>query len=222
MAVKAIELRDKAKAWLRAKYPDAVVTHELSVAEYGHALVDVAAITPDFIHGIEIKGEGDSPARLALQGGMYSRVCRKMHLLCCPTIASRCMKHLPYGWGVLHADATPAAKGDYERFDHCEVSGLATPKFESVDKVGYCLAPVALAAMPWTKEYNLFEEALGTHIPDRKAAVIAKVVEKCTVRQIEKAVCTVLRQRDWELKEVNIPAALEKAKADFEKKGRLL
>jgi len=198
--VKVSELRTKAKAWLRAKYPDALITHEFSVAEYGGALVDVAAILPDQIIGIEIKGEGDSPTRLGLQGGMYSRVCRTMYLLADESIQKRCLAARPLGWGELLIDN---GRADYTKYELCPASGLMHYKYSSPDKTGYGLAAAALAAMPWTKEYPAFSAALGydvTHL--RKSDCIGFVMGRSSVRAIEKAVCAVLMKREWDFKEV--------------------
>ncbi len=213
--MKATELRDRAKLWLRAKYPDAHILHELSLAEYGGALVDVAAILPDQIVGIEIKGEGDSHARLALQGGMYSRVCRTMHMLADESLREKCRKAMPPGWGELYVATEEqirraADPNEYSSSVICAASGLASGRYSSVDSSGYGLAPVALAAMPWTKEYPTFQRSLGmgfTGLPRTKAKCIEHVVANFPLRVIEKAVCAVLRERDWERKVVETCAS---------------
>lgn len=79
--MKANELTELAIEWLSKQYPDSVIVTELSVSSWGGASIDVAAITDNEIAGIEIKGEGDSPSRLKLQGLVYGRVARKMWLL---------------------------------------------------------------------------------------------------------------------------------------------
>ena len=101
--MRADELTELAIRWLQSQHPDAYITTELSVAEWGGASVDVAAITLSEIVGVEIKGEGDSPTRLELQGLTYGRVCRRMWLLPTPegTLAERCAKKKPKGWGTL-------------------------------------------------------------------------------------------------------------------------
>ncbi len=101
--MKAPELLGLAIEWLKTAYPDSIIVPEMSVADWGGALIDVAAITPDEVVGIEIKGEGDSPSRLDLQGLRYGRVARRMWLLVTPegTLAERCEKKRPKGWGHL-------------------------------------------------------------------------------------------------------------------------
>lgn len=216
--MKAAELREKAKLWLRAKYPDALILHELSLAEYGGALVDVAAITPDRIVGVEIKGEGDGPTRLMRQGYLYSRICRSMFILCDQGVWSKCAKHVPDGWGVLEL-SPPEDK--FNNYKICEASGLATYKYRTPDETGYGLASAALAAMPWTKEYRQFELLVKANLPETKAKFIGAVAEKYPVRTIERAVCGVLRQRNWEGKPVDRPASLVE-EITAKKQGKLL
>ena len=52
----------------------------------------------DELVGVEIKGEGDSTARLALQGMQYSAVCTRMFLLPCEKLRDRCERARPPGW----------------------------------------------------------------------------------------------------------------------------
>ena len=200
--MRAGELRNKAKLWLRTKYPQALITHELSLAEWGGALVDVAAVCEDHIVGIEIKGEGDSPARLGLQGGMYSRVCRSMYLLADESVRKKCVAAIPPMWGELRV---ANGREDVDRYEVCPASGLTRSKYNHSDKTGYGLAPVALAAMPWTREYRTFSAALGYEVPRTKADCISAVIATSPLRKIERAVCEVLRQRNWETKQIERP-----------------
>lgn len=97
----AHELTALASDWLAATYPGSVIVPELSVADWGGARVDLAAITPTGIIGVEVKGEGDSPARLELQGHVYGRVCRRMWLLADESLRDVCHQRRPSGWGRL-------------------------------------------------------------------------------------------------------------------------
>ncbi|MEM9043503.1 MAG: hypothetical protein AAGC81_02325 [Pseudomonadota bacterium] len=98
---KAPELLELSIEWARTTFPDSVIVPEMSVADWGGASLDLGIITDSEVIGIEIKGEGDSPARLPLQGVAYPLVCRFMYLLCCPSIEVRCHKKRPTGWGRL-------------------------------------------------------------------------------------------------------------------------
>lgn len=97
----AIELRLLTQDWLAARHPDAIIVTELSVANWGGAMVDIAAITPTHIVGVELKGTGDSPTRLDRQHLAYGMVVREMWLLPCPTIREKCFAKRPPGWGRL-------------------------------------------------------------------------------------------------------------------------
>lgn len=97
--ISAGQLRDLASAWLEQRHPGAVIVTELSVSDWGGALVDIAAITETHIVGVEIKGAGDSPTRLDRQGLAYGMVIKEMWLLACPTLADKCRARRPAGWG---------------------------------------------------------------------------------------------------------------------------
>ena len=109
-------LKVMALHWLRAQHPDAVLACELGLGSYGSGgsldvaaitpagIVDVAAITPAGIVGVEVKGVGDSHARLELQGERYATVCRHMWLLPAPALEKACRKHKPRAWGLLTID----------------------------------------------------------------------------------------------------------------------
>lgn len=94
-------LKGMAISWLSERFPEAIIVTELSVADWGAASIDVAAITESHIAGVEIKGTGDSPARLDRQGLAYGMVAREMWLLPCPTIMAKCFAKRPPGWGRL-------------------------------------------------------------------------------------------------------------------------
>ena len=99
--MKAKELLALAVVWLDAEYPGSIIVTELSVSDWGGASIDVAAITKTAIVGVEIKGEGDSPARLELQGHVYGRVARKMWLLADESIQDKCFQRRPRNWARL-------------------------------------------------------------------------------------------------------------------------
>lgn len=101
--MKAAELTERVIEWMKTAYPGSVIVTEMSVEDWGGARLDVAAVTENEIVGVEIKGEGDSPTRLDLQGLVYGKVARSMWLLVTPegSLFERCMKKKPVGWGVL-------------------------------------------------------------------------------------------------------------------------
>ncbi|WP_084398307.1 hypothetical protein [Henriciella aquimarina] len=213
--MKADDLKHLAALWLRARKPDAHILFEFSLAEYGGALIDVAAICEDEIIGVEIKGDGDSASRLKLQGQMYPRVCRTVYLLPSPDLLKSCRTHLPPEWSLL----LPLGGDDdneWRLLQTCEETGIQYPKNgKAIDPStlgrgeGLGLSPAALAAMVWTTEYTRLKIALDPMIglPRRKADCIRYVAETYPLPKIERAVCQVLRQRDWGFKEVIKPMA---------------
>jgi hypothetical protein len=202
--MKAAELKAIAKVWLRRQYPEAHILEEFSVAEYGGALVDVAAICEDQIVGVEIKGDGDSAARLKLQGQMYSRVCRTMYLLPSPDLLKKCDQQKPPEWEMLRPPGAP--EDPYRSRLVCADSGIQwgsiyAKKTGPYRATGYGLAPAALAAMLWTTEYGVFkshiEEKAFTALPHRKSDFIRFVSGRYSLDQLEPAVCRTLRARTW-------------------------
>lgn len=205
----ASELTDLACTWLREMHPHAMIVRELGCAAWGGALIDVAAILPEKIVGVEIKGEGDSPTRLDRQGMMYSRVARTMFLLPDASLLDRCLKRCPPGWGVLAAEQRSA--------EWTSSGSLWRRRFTGHDGLGLGLAPAALVTMVWTREYPKFTAALGYAFPKRrdKQSITELVTERSSLREIERAVCAVLLTRDWSPKTVDFP---DDARARAEKR----
>lgn len=99
--MKTPELKELAINWMRRELAPCLIVGELSVADWGGASIDLAAVMQDRIVGVEIKGQGDSPSRLPLQGCMYSRVAEEMWLLPSPLIEDKCRANRPRYWGTL-------------------------------------------------------------------------------------------------------------------------
>lgn len=215
--MKADDLKQMAALWLRARFPTAHIAFEFSVAHYGTALVDVAAVTPEQIVGVEIKGEGDTVSRLKLQGEMYPRVCRTMFLLPAPSLVEKCRDHKPYGWSMLYPNRETAP--NYKYIQDCPDSGLhyGSPRRGKIfHSDGEGLSPYALASMVWTNEYVKFRKALFgddplpggiRKLPTKKQNCVNYVVFHCPVHKIEQAVCEVLRTREWDTKVIDRPSA---------------
>lgn len=191
--MKAPELTALAIEWLKGEYPDATIVTEMSVADWGNARIDVAAITDEEMIGIEIKGEGDSPSRLELQGLRYGQVARRMWLLVTPegTLAERCRKKKPTGWGVLEVqDGKIGRRVRYQSeswTDYCDAR-------ESLH-----LAPYAMCETLWRDE--LFDLAVRKNLqPDRKARVsdlTDLIIRHLPTFELHDAMIEQLRRRIW-------------------------
>lgn len=207
--MKAPDILPLAIDWLTVTYPGSVIVTEFSIADWGGARVDVAAITENEVIGVEIKGDGDSPARLELQGLAYGRVCRKMWLLPSNDLQDKCFAKRPPRWGRLElwegavrAYNRATALGDriqtkhgyrYEnlrdesRFDPCSPAE------------GRLLCPFSMCGTLWRDE--LYDIARLQKV---------KVIGKATVEPLTQAICAQLpapaihaamidqlRRREW-------------------------
>lgn len=192
--MKAPELLKLSIEWLKSEYPDSTIVTEMSVADWGNARIDVAAITDDEMVGIEIKGEGDSPTRLELQGITYGQVARKMWLLVTPegTLSERCRKKRPRGWGVLAVEDGKVAPRIRSQFGDGTVWH---------DKPGQSqqFNPYAMCGTLWRDE--LFDLAVRKNLQPGKKARVADltetIVDHLPVPEIHDAMIFQLRRRIW-------------------------
>lgn len=188
---KAARLCDLASDWLATRYPNALIVRELSVGKWGKALIDIAAITPDHIIGIEIKGDGDSGARLELQGHAYSRVATHMFLLTAPSLDGIAAKHKPADWWHLRVEAGEIVAG---RLDHVWYAGARPDGPASLPN-----APAQLLECLITRELKILARELcptidcGRTVP----ALIHAISENAPLAEVRRGVCAALRVRDW-------------------------
>lgn len=187
--MRAPELCDLASDWLAARHPGALIVRELSVAKWGKALIDIAAILPNEIVGVEIKGEGDTPARLKLQGLAYSRVASRMFLLHAPGMDRMSRRHLPDGWYPL--SVVDGA------IDHGHLGTVRYGQLVQADQLPN--APAQLLECLITREIREVGKALmpGVNIGRTVPPMIAAISENVPLAAIRSAVCAKLRSRDW-------------------------
>jgi hypothetical protein len=189
----ALELRDLGINWLLQQYPDAHVVREFSLAQWGGALIDLAAITPTEIIGIEIKGKGDSPARLKLQGAMYSQVCTRIYLLATPEIQGVIDRngHRPTGWDMLTMSGGEITNPRARYRDQ-------QPQHWPMNCAGRMLEVL------WKNELMRTAKILRVDAvqKDGKASIIRRVADLVPLGKIRPAVIKQLRSRDWGDKQV--------------------
>ena len=212
--MKASDLKELTVDWMRAEFPGAVIVPELSVADWGSAMVDVAAITETEIVGVEIKGEGDSPSRLELQGLRYGQVCRRMWLLCTPegTLADRCNKRIPSGWGrleIFESSVRPANTATKAGPPEKMATGTRYPRIPDPDNYRPCKAwesrslnPWAICGTLWRDElYDIAqEEEVIAQRTSRRANVqdlTYALVGQVPVLRLHEAMIRALRRRIW-------------------------
>ncbi|MFC0633249.1 hypothetical protein [Brevundimonas balnearis] len=177
----AARLTAMASDWLCERYPDALIIREFSVGTWGGALIDLAAVRPAEIIGVEVKGDGDSPTRLKLQSALYSKAAQRMWLLPAPSLAKKCEVVTYDAWGILavEGDQVVVPSGSYRN----EPRLLPT-------------APAQLLQALWADELKFIAgglrggcEQLRQHIADTMP-----------LRDLIPAVCERLRSRPWEKK----------------------
>ena len=176
-------LKTAALHWLRARYPSALLLCEFGLGGYGAGgQMDVVALTGDELIGIEVKGDGDGPARLPLQGIRYALVSTAVWLLASPAVEKRCIKHLPDTWGELAIrDRSVTA------LRHAFYPG----------RVRSMNSPAALWSTLWVPEQRTIHRLIAQ--VDGRAATVPKeqVPEVVPLGLIRGHVLKALRERDW-------------------------
>ncbi|HGG04712.1 MAG TPA: hypothetical protein ENK28_04585 [Aliiroseovarius sp.] len=206
---RAPELTDKAIQWLMSEHPGAIIVTEFSVADWGGARVDVAAITDTEIVGVEVKGEGDSPARLELQGLAYGRVVRKMWLLADDSLQDRCFAKCPPRWGRLELwenDVRPYNRstklGERIKINHGYRHEIIRDNSQYDPDVAHesrLLCPHSMCGTLWRDE--LYEIARLTGVEVRGRATVAPLTQAICAQlpspTIHAWMIDQLRRRSW-------------------------
>lgn len=195
--MKAAELTALASDYLAARYPGALIVTEFSIGNWGKALIDVAAITEKEIVGVEIKGDGDSSARIALQAAVYSKAATRMFMLPAPSLEAVCWKHIPDCWGRLKIGEAGAIVRDATRWNDRK----------DAEPAMLCTAPRQLAQSLWRDELYAIAREQGV-ITTKRATVdvlLDAVSEQVPLATLRPAVCAQLRARTW-LKPVRMAA----------------
>lgn len=209
--MKAGELTGLTVEWMKAAYPGSIIVTELSVDDWGGARIDVAAITDTEVVGVEIKGDGDSPSRLELQGLIYGKVARRMWLLVSPdgTLADRCEKKRPKGWGRLEIfDGTVRPKnvarklGSVEETTHGTRQGwVPDPDTYKPDTAFQYLrqCPWAMCGTLWRDELYEIARLHGVQVKGRAlvGSLTAAIVEQMPVPKLHDAMIDQLQKRMW-------------------------
>ena len=208
--MKADELLTLAIDWLDKEYPGSIIVTELSVADWGKARIDVAAITKTEIVGVEIKGEGDSPSRLELQGHVYGRVARKMWLLADESLQQKCFNRRPRNWGRLEIH-----KGTARPFNRATKTGSSIKtatgtRYETVrDHTNYdpdearenpLLCPASMCGTLWRDELYTIARLAGLRTTPKitTCPLTDVIIEQLPAPTIHKYMVEMLRIRKWQ------------------------
>lgn len=179
----AERLTEMAVGWLRENRPDALIVPEFVCGAGGAARIDLAAITRDGIFGVEIKGDGDTPARLASQGPLFSAVCSTVHVLPSPSLLEKVRAKRPPHWAILRVE-DGALQGEWGyRYYH-----------------DYFLAPCVLLNCLWRPELAKLCTKLGVGFDRKRSTVmemIAAITAHAPLQAIKSGVCAGLLERQW-------------------------
>lgn len=179
--------------WARQRYPDAMLTTELAVEAWGMASLDVAAVTPSEIIGIEIKGDGDSVARLERQGWIYSRAATWMWLLTAPSLEAAAAKKCPDDWLRLVVD-----QEDEVVLSDSADSRLEWVKWTKTPGPSLPNSAKTLAGMLWADEAREFARLHGIdgiRARTYRHVVTDTIAEQVPLATIRAGVCETLRAR---------------------------
>jgi hypothetical protein len=191
--ITARDLCEQAMLWLRREWPQAVIIPELSVATWGGARLDLAAVTETELIGVEIKGDGDSTARLSLQGMLYSSVCSRMFLLPSKNLREKCLKAKPPGWLM-------ARNGAGAWWQAAKVQGRSSSSFGS-DGKHLRTSAVRLVDLLWADEVNTAIDIHGVYVGQKtgRDARVTALAEELPLRVLRPTVYWLLHRRRWEL-----------------------
>lgn len=197
--MKAHDLLPLAIDWLAARYPDSLIVPELSIGTWGAALLDVAAITHEQIIGVEIKGEGDSPARMPLQAAIYSKAATRMFFLPAPALEDRCFKHLPPAWGRLRIreGRVEPILTEHQQWviDNIKTYAIGRDP-EPAERL--CTAPLQLLQCLWRDELDEITRRLSLIVGRLDVEALRReIAERVALRELRPLVCDLLRQRRW-------------------------
>lgn len=195
----AKQLLGEAILWLREEWPESVIIPELSVGHWGTARIDVCAVTPTELIGVEIKGEGDSASRLRLQGMTYSSVCSRMFLLPSPGLRKQCLKAKPPGWLM-------ATREDGEFWSASDHRGDYQPGFDQ-DFRPMPTSAIRLVDMLWADEIRYLFNAHDCKLPPDALLVRDKragkpkawaIAEQVPMGKLQPSIYRILYRRRWE------------------------
>lgn len=190
-SIGARDLLGLAQMWLAQHYPDSLIVPEFSIGNWGSALIDVAAITPTEIIGIEIKGAGDSHTRLALQAAVYSKAATRMFVVACPTIEQKIFRFSSPDWGRLRVDGDTLVRAEPSAYQRNR-----EPAF-------LCTAPRQLLQSLWRNELYQIAARNGIIVGKRATAdaLLEAISEGIPLKVIRTEVCEALRtRRAWDKK----------------------
>lgn len=178
------ELRAAALTWLQSDTPSASrrVYEELPV-ERGAARIDLAVVSTD-LHGVELKSDFDSYARMHNQIHAYNRVFDRITLVTGDKLVDSALKLMPKWWGITIANRLS---------DSGIVLNNVRPAGVNPNQDAY-----SLAALLWSEEAKAILTASQTPFPKRasRAELYDLIANSTPLDEVRQFVTQRLLSRD--------------------------
>ncbi len=185
-----LDLRNGLETICRERWPDARVVHEL-VMGAKTVRADVVAIRPAHIVAFEVKGGCDDTTRLLHQAGMYQ--------LCVPEVwmvvharhrdDAALIRHLMPSVGLI------VGTGAWRDHDRSTVPFSLAVEAEATPRP---VVPKMMLEMLWAEELRsaCARLRIATGSRSTRPWMISELLEKCSIDELQGAVCAELRCRD--------------------------
>ncbi len=181
-------IREPLFEWLEARYGTVRILEETVT---GRSRADVVAVTNEGLHGIEIKSDADTYARLARQIRDYDRYYDFNTVVVGTRHAAHIEEHVRPWWGIITAEYVNHTVDFYEMR-----KAQPNPKVRMSDKL----------SLLWRPELAALQERL--HLPKYKEKskqfVRARILEKVPEQVLQREIIYALFERDYTLIEAEI------------------
>lgn len=201
-ALAELALRNACEAWIRGRWPDARVCHEMVIGE-GKARADVVAVAPAHLVALEVKGRFDNTVRLLHQIGMFKLACPEVWMVVDERHENdaKLIRYLMPSIGLLVGHGVT---NDWDRVEwarHWRAGQVKCPDLRlevrheaaAVAPVPECLLRIAWHAelLAMAKRLDLRPKASST-----RGQLVAAMLGTCSAEDLLREVCTELRGRD--------------------------
>ncbi len=174
----------------------------------GRARADVVMVTETALHGIEIKSDADTYARLAGQVKWYDRYYDANTVVIGVSHVMHIEEHVPAWWGIITVEETTDGPDFY--------MARAPKPNPKVD-------PVLRMSILWRPELVMLQEMNGMprYREKSKAFVVDKILERIPPETLSRQVSEILFERDYTtIEETILEYRLEHGSGRRKSRGR--
>jgi hypothetical protein len=132
MAEPEAQLRRAAVRWIHERSPTARLLYEMGL-DHGRARADIVTLSPEELHGFELKSPSDRLDRLEEQVRLYSETMDRATLVVAPRHMAQALPLLPDWWGMVEATPSGLEEVRPSRFNWGS-SSLTTARLLSRDE----------------------------------------------------------------------------------------